>query len=101
MSLLLSGSAQTVDHTWLSAAFQQTSTATILSITIQRSVSDLLSSSKSNINILKDCEFKILNANTTKYKEFEYCEKLGKNSLIIVNRFLDLLNTDADMCHCL
>lgn len=50
---------------------------------------------------LKDCELKILNANTTKYKEFEHCEKLGRNTLIIVNRFLVLLNTDADLCHCL
>ena len=62
---------------------------------------DFLSSSKTNITILKDCEFKILNANTTKYKEFEHCEKLGLNTLIIVNRFLVLLNTDADLCHCL
>ena len=62
---------------------------------------DFLSSSKTNITILKDCEFKILNANTTKYKEFEHCGKLGRNILIIVNRFLDLLSTDAAMCHCL
>jgi hypothetical protein len=62
---------------------------------------DFLSSSKTNITILKDCEFKILNANTTNYKEFELCENLGRNSFIIFNRFLDLLSTDAAMCHCL
>ena len=101
MSFLLSGSAQTVDHFGLTSLFQQATTATNLSNTIQRSASEFLSSSKTNIDILKDCELKILNAHTTKYNEFEHCEKLGRNSLIIVNRFLDLLNTDAEMCHCL
>jgi hypothetical protein len=101
MSLLLWGSAQTVDHIRLTAVFQLANTPINLSNTIQRSASEFLSSSKTNIDILKDCEHKILNASTTKYKEFKYCEKLGGNSFIIFNRFLDLLNTDTDMCHCL
>jgi hypothetical protein len=72
LTLMLSGSAPSMDHIGLTAMFYLVSIATSLSNTILRSSSELKSSSKNNIKVLKNCELKILNSNTTIYKEFEH-----------------------------